>query len=128
MSFDAAHRLVHGYEGKCANVHGHTWKIRFEIESNSLNEFGFVRDFSDFKVMKEWVDTRLDHAMLVSSEDEVMAMWLKVNKQAHFVMTANPTSENLAKLLYDTARVLKLPVTAVEVDETCTSMARYEER
>ena len=56
FSFDAAHRLVRGYDGKCAHLHGHTWRARFEISAPGLSAMGFVRDFSDFKVMKTWID------------------------------------------------------------------------
>lgn len=126
ITFDASHRLVLGYQGKCAHVHGHTWKVRFEIKAIKLDSFGFVRDYGDFKIMKNWIDENLDHATLVSMHDETLLDFLMKEKQRNFVFAENPTSEYVAKMLYEIAHSLGLPVSAVEVDETCTSTARYE--
>jgi len=97
------------------------------IKSCELNKFGFVQDFGDFKPIREWVDQNLDHAMLINQDDEAMLLWLKANNQRHFVFESNPTSEHLARFLYDKACGLGLRLCAVEVDETCTSTARYVE-
>lgn len=126
-SFDSAHRLIQNYQGKCAHLHGHTWKVRLQCSSWILNGFGFVRDFSDFKPVKEWIDAELDHGVLVSQDDRDLIFYLEQTKQRHFITPANPTSENLCKLIFEKARELGIPVTAVEIDETCTSNARYEE-
>lgn len=126
LSFDSAHRLVQGYQGKCAHVHGHTWRVRFEIAADKLDRFGFVRDYADFKVMKAWIDEHLDHATLVSTNDQALRRFLHEQNQRMFVTPENPTSENLAKILFDVATLHHLPVTAVEICETCTSEARYE--
>ena len=42
--FDAAHSLP-GYQGKCANLHGHTYMVEVVIEG-AIGENGFVMDFS----------------------------------------------------------------------------------
>lgn len=126
FSFDAAHRLVRGYDGKCAHLHGHTWRARFEISAPGLSAMGFVRDFSDFKVMKTWIDEHLDHACIVNSEDIELRGWLHKQGQRTFIMNSNPTSEELTKILFDVAVLHGLDVSAVEIDETCTSMARLE--
>ena len=34
-SFDSAHFLS-GYEGKCAHIHGHRWKVEVEVQSETL--------------------------------------------------------------------------------------------
>ncbi len=47
FTFDAAHHL-HCYEGKCKNLHGHTYKVIFGI-SGFVDEIGLVIDFSDIK-------------------------------------------------------------------------------
>ena len=57
--FDAAHRLP-DYDGKCANLHGHTWKVEVEIKTKALIEDRFVLDFT---VLKQIVNT-LDHKYL----------------------------------------------------------------
>lgn len=125
FKFDSAHRLINGYQGKCKNIHGHTWKARFEVCSNELNQFGFVWDFGDFKTIKEFIDNELDHAMIISIQDMEMRRFCLENEQKHFCMDNNPTSENIAHLLFDKAWQHNIPVIAVEVDETCTCRARF---
>ena len=34
-SFDSAHFLA-GYEGKCANIHGHRWRVEIEVQAEEL--------------------------------------------------------------------------------------------
>ena len=76
-TFDAAHHLLN-YDGKCANVHGHQWRVKFEIETKEL-----FRDMViDFTALKE-IANKLDH------------------KNLNDVLKFNPTSENIAKYLYD---------------------------
>lgn len=125
FKFDSAHRLVHGYQGKCSNIHGHTWVARFTVAGEELNQFGMVHDFSDFKPIKLWIDDWLDHGIIIAKADETMQFFCAAHAQKHFITEANPTSEHLAKLLLHQARALGVPVTTVEVDETCTSSARY---
>ena len=126
FSFDSAHRLVNGYSGKCSNLHGHTWKVRIESQAKELDQFGFVRDFSDFKPLKDWIDAELDHATIISVSDVEVAKLLQATRQKYFIVHANPTSENLCKLIFDKALELHLMPSAVEIDETCTSHARYD--
>jgi 6-pyruvoyltetrahydropterin/6-carboxytetrahydropterin synthase len=125
FSFDSAHRLVQGYEGKCSNIHGHTWRVRFTEASDCLDRFGFVRDFGEFKRLKKLIDDSIDHATLVSIEDKVLIAFLNEHKQKYVTFNENPTSEYLAKFFFEIAHNMGVHVTAVEVDETCTSSARY---
>ena len=52
QSFDSAH-FLHGYSGKCANIHGHRWRIVVTIKSDKLlddpQNNGMIIDFSDLK-------------------------------------------------------------------------------
>jgi len=57
---DAAHRLPN-YSGKCANVHGHTWKITVEVEGEICPETGMVVDLHDLKEAVEEELRKLDH-------------------------------------------------------------------
>lgn len=125
--FEAAHRLVHGYEGLCANNHGHSFVVTVFLKSSKLDSVGMVRDFKDVKILKKWVDDHLDHSTIISDSDDVFHQWLIDNKQRHVVLDGNPTSERLCKMLYQRAQILGLKeVYAVEINETCTSKARYE--
>ena len=62
FSFETGHAL-YGYDGKCRNVHGHSYKLSVTvvgnpIENSSNVKFGMVIDFSDLKkiVKEEIVD------------------------------------------------------------------------
>lgn len=151
FTFDAAHRLVNGYEGKCKNIHGHTYHAfitvqMYEVMESDhafvnidkdkdlvkvdLDKFGFVEDFDKLKKVKEWVDSNWDHAMLVSPKDLLMLEFLNSNEQKYYVMLDNPTVENMcsdlmkiAKGLLNTERVF---VSKIIIYETPTSCAILE--
>lgn len=126
FSFDAAHRLVNGYTGKCANIHGHTWQVKVTVTAATLNHFGFVKDFSDLKPIKDWVDQHLDHAMIASITDQKVVDFVTKQGMKLYVMNDNPTSENLCELLYRVCHEeIKLPVKVIEIHETCTCSASY---
>lgn len=81
FTFDAAHHL-HAYEGKCKNLHGHTYKVIFGI-SGFVNEIGLVIDFGEIKKLwKEKVEIYLDHRYLndtlplMNTTAENMVVWI----------------------------------------------------
>lgn len=61
--FDAAHRLP-GYEGKCARVHGHTYKVEVVLEGPVDENSGFVLDFFRLKEILNSSIEDLDHRYL----------------------------------------------------------------
>lgn len=135
FTFDAAHRLVRGYKGKCSNLHGHTWRCTVFFTGRDVNKFTMLRDFDDVKILKQWVDDFLDHATLFSAEDHELSKFLAQTDQKRFEIPAaglgqknpNPTSEAIAQVIYRKALDLGFKdLQAVEIDETCTSKARYE--
>lgn len=81
FTFDAAHHL-HAYEGKCKNLHGHTYTVVFGI-SGYPDEIGLVIDFGDIKqIWKEHIEIYLDHRYLnemlpaMNTTAENMVVWL----------------------------------------------------
>ncbi len=63
FTFDAAHHL-HCYEGKCKNLHGHTYKVIFGI-SGFVDGRGLMMDFGDIKdIWKKDIEIYLDHRYL----------------------------------------------------------------
>ena len=113
--FSAAHSL-RGYQGDCANLHGHNWTVEVFIRSEKLDPVGIAMDF---KVLKKELDAvlgELDHKNL--------------NEHPHFRDT-NATSENLAMYIYrrlapsvDQAGV---KLARVRVCESASSGASYFE-
>ncbi len=86
--FDAAHHLE-GYSGKCANVHGHSFRYSIELKGTALNEVGMLIDFASVKYfMENQVEYLFDHVDL--------------NTVRSFG-SINPTAENLAKTIHDIA-------------------------
>ena len=78
--FDAAHYLPN-YEGKCKNLHGHTWTLEVEVEGSVSKVSGFVVDFAFLKeIMQPLLDV-LDHHCL----NDIMV---------------NPTCENLLDYIW----------------------------
>lgn len=63
FTFDAAHHL-HNYEGKCKNIHGHTYRVVLGV-SGYTDERGLVIDFGDIKeIWKQKIEVHLDHRYL----------------------------------------------------------------
>ena len=113
FQFDAAHSL-RGYDGKCARLHGHGYRVRVAIQGDQLDELGMLLDFRRVKeTCRETVD-ELDHVHLndVPPFDAV-----------------NPTCENLARHLHERfAQALdgaRVRVAFVTVWETPTSAVTY---
>ncbi len=77
--FDAAHSLP-GYEGKCANLHGHTYRVEMVIEG-PVGEDGFVMDFYRLKKILKAALQDLDHGclndLLPNPTAELIAGWIQ---------------------------------------------------
>ena len=130
-AFDSAHFLS-GYNGKCANIHGHTWTIEVEVRANSLitagEKRGMVIDFSDLKKSVKALADRYDHT-LIYEQGSLRESTLNALREEGFSLTelpVRPTAENFAKLFYE-ALSKKLPVCSVTVYETPQNCATYEE-
>ena len=81
FTFDAAHHL-HAYDGKCKNLHGHTYKVVLGV-SGYPDDRGLVIDFGDFKeIWKEKIEIYLDHRYLnetlppMNTTAENMVVWI----------------------------------------------------
>ncbi len=61
--FCAAHHL-RNYEGKCANLHGHNYRVEITVAGHQLDEAGMLIDFSVLKAVCDEVLDRFDHAYL----------------------------------------------------------------
>lgn len=88
LTFDSAHHL-HNYEGKCKNMHGHTYRLQV-IMSGRVDHRGISIDFGDIKrITKEAVIDRLDHKYLnevlppmnTTAENMVVWMYEEIKKQ-----------------------------------------------
>lgn len=82
--FSAAHRLI-GYNGACANLHGHNWDVEIFVQGSRLNALGMLMDFRDMKAAIREMLKEIDHTDL---------------NQLPAFLRENPTSEHLARYLY----------------------------
>lgn len=109
FSFESAHWLPCFPEGhKCRRMHGHSFKVDVIVSGEVDPDRGYLIDFAQIKDAIRPLEEQLDHRVL----NDIPGLEV-------------PTAENLARWIYD--RLLpELPLlTAVCVNETCTSSARY---
>ncbi len=124
LSFSYGHRLIN-YDGKCKNLHGHNAKVEIVLASQALDVKGMVFDFGDVqKKLKGWIDQNWDHRMILSESDPLLAVLRKTDPTVTTI-TTNPTAENLAKILFEKAKELDLPIVEISFWETENSKATY---
>jgi 6-pyruvoyltetrahydropterin/6-carboxytetrahydropterin synthase len=126
IDFCYGHRLLN-YDGKCRHLHGHNGRAVIVLEAEALDDRGMLVDFSDIKRhVQRWIDETLDHNMLLHEDDPLVPV-LTERGERIFLMTDNPTAENIARLIYRQARDSGLPVVEVTLWETPNCFASYGE-
>ena len=109
--FNSAHNLK-GYKGKCEDLHGHNWKVKVSVRSDVLDKVGMVVDFKILKACLNNVIDKLDHKYL---------------NELEYFKKINPTSENIARYIYESMSedVDSPDVESVTVWETDSASATY---
>ncbi|MGN0630563.1 MAG: 6-carboxytetrahydropterin synthase QueD [Ruminococcus sp.] len=130
--FDSAHFLS-GYEGKCANLHGHRWKIEVTAEKEDLQAYGQCRgmviDFGDLKKAVRGIADEFDHA-LIYEEGTLKKTTETALLEENFRLVAvpfRPTAECFAVHFFELLMNEGIPVKRVAVYETPENCAVYEE-
>ena len=124
ITFCYGHRLLN-YDGKCKYLHGHNGRAVIAIEAPELDHRGMVLDFSDIKrVVSNWIDENLDHRMLLNRDDPAIPA-LQAMGEPMFLMDANPTAENIAKLIFDFTAAQGFPIVECRLWETPRCFATY---
>jgi queuosine biosynthesis protein QueD len=109
FTIEAAHRLPNVPEGhKCARLHGHSFRIAVYVSGEVDEHLGWVMDFAAIKAAWEPVFEQLDHRYL----NEVPGL-------------ENPTSENLARWIWERLRARLPGLSRIAVRETCTAGCEY---
>jgi len=102
FSFETGHAL-YGYDGKCKNVHGHSYKLSVTVigtpisDSNNV-KFGMVIDFSDLKkIVREEIVDQFDHATVFNKNTPHIELATELKNREHHVILVDyqPTSENM---------------------------------
>ncbi|MCR3761342.1 6-carboxytetrahydropterin synthase QueD [Clostridium felsineum] len=124
-SFDSAHFLSN-YDGKCANIHGHRWKIEVEIQAKTLIN-DMVEDFTILKKkIKEVIDF-YDHALIIEKNAlrELTYNCLIEDGFRIIELPFRPTAENFSKFFFDEIERLNYDVRKITVYETPNNSASY---
>ena len=109
FTIEAAHRLPNLPEGhKCHRLHGHSFNIEIHVEGDIDKDTGWVMDFADISKIFKPIYEQLDHHYL----NEIEGL-------------ENPTSENLAKWIFNRLKPQLKLLDAVVVQETCTAGCVY---
>jgi len=124
IEFCYGHRLLN-YAGKCRHLHGHNGRAVIVMEGKALDERGMVVDFAEIKSsLREWIDAELDHRMILHEKDPALPSLRQLDEPL-FVIAANPTAENIARLIFERAQQQGFPVVEVSLWETPRSCATY---
>ena len=124
IAFCYGHRLIN-YVGKCQHLHGHNGRAVIVLEAESLDSRGMLVDFVEIKQkVQRWIDENLDHNMLLCRDDPILPVLVERGERV-FVMEANPTAENIARLIYERTTDEGLPVVEVILWETDKCYAAY---
>lgn len=135
FTFETGHAL-YGYDGKCRNVHGHSYKLSVTVIGTPISDtghvkYGMVIDFSDLKkIVKEEVVDVFDHATVFNKNTPHVELARELESRGHNVLLVDyqPTSE---MMIVDFAEKIKkrLPESvtlhALKLQETETSYAEW---
>ncbi|MFD2915254.1 6-pyruvoyl trahydropterin synthase family protein [Psychroserpens luteus] len=135
FSFETGHAL-YGYDGKCKNVHGHSYRLNVTvigkpITDNTNVKFGMVIDFTDLKkIVKEEIVDVFDHATVFNKNTPHVELAKELQMRDHNVLLVDyqPTSE---MMVIDFASKIKkrlpnnIKLHSLKLQETATSYAQW---
>lgn len=109
FTFEAAHLLPNVPDGhKCRRLHGHSFRVTVHVSGEPGEHTGWIMDFSDIKTAFKPLHDVLDHRYLNDIEG-----------------LENPTSENIARWIWQHLKPTLPGLSRVEIRETCTSGCVY---
>jgi 6-pyruvoyltetrahydropterin/6-carboxytetrahydropterin synthase len=135
FSFETGHAL-YGYDGKCKNVHGHSYKLFVTVigtpnsDKNNV-KYGMVIDFSDLKkIVKEEIVENFDHATVFNKNTPHIELAKELEERGHHVILVDyqPTSENM---VIDFVQKIKarlpqsIELVSLRLQETDSSFAEW---
>jgi 6-pyruvoyltetrahydropterin/6-carboxytetrahydropterin synthase len=123
--------MLDGHQGKCHNLHGHTYKLVIEVSGNLIKQGSscdMVMDFADLKhIVKQHIVDPLDHAFLFFQENKnecEIATLLQRMQRKVFAFPCRTTAEGMSKFIFEQLSHY-LPITMVRLWETPTSYCEY---
>lgn len=135
FNFETGHAL-YGYDGKCKNVHGHSYKLWVTVIGTPIDDtnnvkLGMVIDFTDLKkIVKEEIVDQFDHATVFNKTTPHVDLAKELKERGHHVILVNyqPTSENM---IVDFAERIKgrlpqgIELFSLKLQETESSFAEW---
>jgi len=135
FTFETAHAL-YGYDGKCRNIHGHSYKLDVTVIGEPITDMdnvkcGMVIDFGDLKqIVKSQVVDKMDHAIILNKETPHIELAQTLKSSGHDVILVDyqPTSENM---VIDFANSIqskldpKIKLHSLKLRETGTAFAEW---
>lgn len=135
FSFETGHAL-YGYDGKCKNVHGHSYKLSVTVFGKPISDknnvkYGMVIDFSDLKkIVKEEIVNVFDHATVFNKNTPHIELAKELADRDHNVLLVDyqPTSE---MMVIDFSKKIKkrlpshISLHSLKLQETDTSFAEW---
>jgi 6-pyruvoyltetrahydropterin/6-carboxytetrahydropterin synthase len=135
FNFETGHAL-YGYDGKCKNVHGHSYKLSVTVIGTPITDrdnvkFGMVIDFTDLKkIVKEEIVDQFDHATVFNQTTPHVSLAKELSDRGHHVILVDyqPTSENM---VIDFAKKIKnrlpesIQLHSLKLQETDSSFAEW---
>jgi len=135
FTFETGHAL-YGYDGKCRNVHGHSYKLHVTVIGKPISDtnhvkFGMVIDFSDLKkIVKKEIVSVFDHATVFNKNTPHIELAKELEDRGHNVLLVDyqPTSE---MMIIDFAEKIKkqlpshIQLHSLKLQETDSSYAQW---
>lgn len=135
FTFETGHAL-YGYDGKCKNVHGHSYKLSVTVIGTPIADadhvkYGMVIDFGDLKkIVKQEIVDIFDHATVFNKNTPHIELAEELKNRGHHVILVDyqPTSENM---VIDFAQKIKnrlpenIALYSLRLQETETSFAEW---
>jgi len=126
--WEMGHRLPF-HEGKCKNLHGHSYKCMVEINGEP-DKNGMVLDYYDMKKIIQPIIEELDHSFMVYSGDKEILEFLEKIDSKKVVVDFQSTAENICLYLLGRIKETNLPKNIkslkVKVFETENTYAEEE--
>ena len=135
FSFETGHAL-YGYDGKCKNVHGHSYKLNVTVIGTPITDknnvkYGMVIDFTDLKrIVKQEIVDVFDHATVFNKNTPHVELAKELKDRGHTVLLVDyqPTSE---MMVIDFAEKIKkrlpenIKLHSLKLQETESSFAQW---
>ena len=134
IQFDMAHYLS-GYKGKCANIHGHRYRLIVKIISKTLHQEGQLRgmvdDFGNIKKALKEIEDFFDHKLILEDNEEGRSIGESLSQMPNnFKIVYVPyrtTAEEMSRHIFNMLKEKGLKVYEVELFETPYNSCIYKE-